>query len=253
MNWRRTTTRPRASGPPPPAIDVRGLRKSYGRAAVLRGLDLQVGWGETLAILGPNGSGKTTLIKALATLTRPDSGSVRVADLDVSRNGKRARAAIGVVTHDPMLYEQLTGLENLKLFGRMFDLDDVEERAACAADRLGMASRLSQRVGTMSHGMRKRLSIARALLHDPPILLMDEPESGLDQEALVILERIVADRAASGRTVVMTTHNLERGAALAQRAAILSRGRIAYHDSVAPLGVAGLRGRYAELTGETNA
>ena len=241
------------SRPPPPAIDVCGLRKSYGRTAVLRGLDLQVGWGETLAILGPNGSGKTTLIKALATLTRPDSGSVRVAGFDVPRHGKQARAAIGVVTHDPMLYEQLTGLENLKLFGRMFDLDDVEERATSAADRLGMASRLSQRVGTMSHGMRKRLSIARALLHDPPILLMDEPESSLDQEALVILERIVADRATSGRTVVMTTHNLERGAALAQRAAILSRGRIAYHDSTAPLGVAGLRERYAELTGETNA
>ncbi len=236
-----------------PAIEVRGLHKSYGRAAVLRGLDLQVAWGETLAILGPNGSGKTTLIKTLATLTRPDSGSVQVAGLDVSRSGRQARAAIGVVTHDPMLYEQLTGLENLKLFGRMFNLDAVEERAAYAADRLGMASRLSQRVGTMSHGMRKRLSIARALLHDPVILLMDEPESGLDQEALAILEGIVSGSGDLGHTVVMTTHNLERGATLAQRAAILSRGRIAYHDSAESLGVAGLRELYAELTGETDA
>ena len=253
MNWRITTQRSRENGSPAPAVDVRGLRKSYGRAAVLRGLDLQVGWGETLAILGPNGSGKTTLIKALATLTRPDGGSVRVAGYDVPRHGKQARAAMGVVTHDPMLYEQLTGLENLKLFGRMFNLDAVEERATNAADRLGMASRLSQRVGTMSHGMRKRLSIARALLHDPPILLMDEPESGLDQEALGILELIVADCASSGRTVIMTTHNLERGAALTRRVAILSRGRIAYDDSATPLGVSGLRERYAELTGETDA
>ena len=233
------------------AIDVRGLRKSYGRAAVLRGLDLQVGWGETLAILGPNGSGKTTLIKALAMLTRPDGGSVRVAGLDVPRYGKQARAAIGVVTHDPMLYEQLTGLENLKLFGRMFNLDAVEERAADAAGRLGMASRLSQRVGTMSHGMRKRLSIARALLHDPPILLMDEPETGLDQDALDILEGIVSESASSGRTVILTTHNLERGVALARSAAILSRGRIAYHGAADSLGVAGLRERYAELAGES--
>ncbi len=253
MSRHITTGVSREDGAPAPAVEVRGLHKSYGRAAVLRGLDLEVAWGETVVILGPNGSGKTTLIKTLATLTRPDTGSVRIAGLDVSRSGKQARATIGVVTHDPMLYEQLTGLENLKLFGRMFNLDVVEERAVCAADRLGMTSRLSQRVGTMSHGMRKRLSIARALLHDPPILLMDEPESGLDQEALDILESIVLGSSDLGRTVIMTTHNLERGAALAQRAAILSRGRIAYHDSAASLGVAGLRERYAELTGETDA
>ena len=253
MNRRRTTPRTCESGPPTPAIDVRGLRKSYGRTAVLRGLDLEVGWGETLAILGPNGSGKTTLIKTLATLARPDSGSVRVAGFEVTRHGKQARASMGVVTHDAMLYEQLTGSENLKLFGRMFNLDDVEERAARVADRLGMSSRISQRVGTMSHGMRKRLTIARALLHDPAILLMDEPESGLDQQALGILERIVAESAALGRAVVMTTHNLERGTELAQRVAIISRGRIAYHDSFAPLGVAGLRERYAELTEEMDA
>ena len=234
---------------PPPAIDARGLRKSYGRAAVLRGLALRVEWGESLTILGPNGSGKTTLIKTLATLTRPDDGSVSVAGLALSRHGKQARALIGVVTHDAMLYDQLTGLENLKLFARMFNLDDVDDRAAQAAERLGMASRLSQRVGTMSHGMKKRLSIARALLHDPPILLMDEPESGLDQEALGILERIVAEYSGARRAIVMTTHNLERGAALAQRAAILSRGRIAYDGAAGADGAARLRERYAELAG----
>ena len=243
----------RESRPTAPAIDVRGLRKSYGRVGVLRGLDLQVPWGETLAILGPNGSGKTTLIKTLATLTRPDGGSVRVAGYDVPRHGKLARASIGVVTHDSMLYEQLTGMENLKLFARMFDLNDVEHRAASVADRLGMASRLSQRAGTMSHGMRKRLSIARALLHDPPILLMDEPESGLDQEALAILERIISESASSNRTVILTTHNLERGAALARRAVILSRGRIAFDAAAGSLGAAGLRERYSELTRESDA
>ena len=253
MNRHDTTPRAGAGGPHAPAIEVRDLRKSYGRVAVLRGLDLQVRWGETLAILGPNGSGKTTLLKTLATLTRPDGGSVRVAGYEVPRHGKLARAAIGVVTHDAMLYEQLTGMENLKLFARMFDLDAVEDRAASVADRLGMASRLSQRVGTMSHGMRKRISIARALLHDPPILLMDEPESGLDQEALAILERIVSESSSSGRTVILTTHNLERGTVLARRAVILSRGRIAYDATAGPLGGAGLRERYAELTVESDA
>ena len=211
------------------AIDVRGLSKSYGRTQVLHNLDLQVPWGQTLTVLGPNGSGKTTLIKTLATLAKPDAGDVHIAGLSSRRSGVRVRRAIGVVTHEPLLYDGLTGAENLRFFARMFGLDRIEERIGSVAVQMGVTDRLDARVGTLSHGMRRRFSIARALLHSPSILIMDEPESGLDQQALSLLEALITDSAHPKRAILMTTHNLERGIALADRVAILSRGRIA-HD-----------------------
>ena len=213
------------------AIDVRGLGKSYGRTQVLRELDLQVPWGQTLTVLGPNGSGKTTLIKTLATLAKPDSGEVRIAGLSTRRSGVHVRRAIGVVTHEPLLYDGLTGAENLRFFARMFALDRIDERIDEVATQMGITNRLDARVGTLSHGMRRRFSIARALLHSPRVLIMDEPESGLDQRALGLLEAVVADRTDPNRSILMTTHNFERGIALGDRVAILSRGRIAYEGA----------------------
>ena len=199
-----------------------------------------------MTILGPNGSGKTTLIKTLATLIRPDSGTVRIGGLEAKRSGQRIRRVIGVVTHDSLLYDDLTGYENLKFFARMFRLDKVEDRIAAVTKRMGMTDRLDQKVGTLSHGMKKRFSIARALLHDPLILIMDEPESGLDQEALSLLEKVIADRTDPYRTVLMTTHNLERGLALSDRMAIISRGRIAYQESLEAVGPDALKKQYAK-------
>ena len=210
------------------AIDVRGLSKSYGRTQVLRDLDLQIPWGQTLTVLGPNGSGKTTLIKTLATLSKPDAGEIRIADISSRRSGVRVRRVIGVVTHEPLLYDGLTGEENLRFFARMFALDHIEDRVQTVAGQMGVSDRLDVRVGTLSHGMRRRFSIARALLHSPRVLIMDEPESGLDQEALSLLESLIADRTNPNRAILMTTHNFERGIALADHVAILSRGHIAY-------------------------
>ena len=226
------------------AIQIKGLSKAFGRATVLRDLDLEVPWGEVLTILGPNGSGKTTLIKILATLTRPDSGDVRVAGANVTRSGQRVRRAIGVVTHDTLLYDDLTAGENLKFFARMFSLDHIDERIADVVERMGMSLRLDQKVRTLSHGMKKRFSIARALLHDPAILLMDEPESGLDQEALSLLNAVISDRTNPARTVIMTTHNLERGLELGDRMAILSKGKIAHQEALDSVGVAAIKDTY---------
>ena len=231
------------------AIEVKGLTKSYGRTQALRGLDLKVRWGEVIAILGPNGSGKTTLIKALATLTRPDEGTIRIADLSTSRSGERIRRLIGVVTHDSLLYPDLTGYENLKFYARMFRLDSIDERVRRVTERMGMTPRLNQKVGTLSHGMQKRFSIARALLHDPLVLIMDEPESGLDQEALSLLDAVITDREMPARTVLITTHNLERGLALADRMVILSNGRIAHEESLESAGPAKMREAYFRYTG----
>lgn len=231
------------------AVEVRGLSKSFGRSYALRELDLEVRWGEVLTVLGPNGSGKTTLVKILATLTRPDNGMVRIAGLDPSTSGRSVRRNIGVVTHDPLLYHELTGRENLVLSARLFGLDRVDERTESAAHQVGLSSRLNQRAGTLSHGMQKRLGIARALLHDPLVLLMDEPESGLDQEALALLKGIVADRSTTFHTVIMTTHNLEIGMAVGDQLAILAHGKIAYHEAMNSVGSSDIKDVYVRHTG----
>ena len=238
------------TGDGPNAIEISGLSKSFGRTPVLHDLDLTVPWGQVLTVLGPNGSGKTTLIRVLAGLTSPDEGVARIGGADLSKRGRRTRRLVGVVTHDPLMYDELTAHENLRFHARMFGLDRADERIADATERLGMAARLHQKVGTLSHGMRKRFSIARALLHEPSVLLMDEPESGLDQEALGLLDELIADRSVAARTVLMTTHNLDRGIELADRVAIIARGRIAHDDAVdTPADAAGLRDAYFELTG----
>ena len=192
----------------PPAVRVEGLSKAYGRTSVLRGLSLEVAWGETLSVVGPNGAGKTTLMRVLAGLTRPDEGSVEIAGLPLDRMGRLARRVVGVVTHEPLLYDGMTVRENLRFAGRMFSLDRLDGRVESAADRLGVSPRLDEKVGTLSHGLRKRVSIARALLHEPSILLMDEPETGLDRDALGLLESVFGDITRPGGAVVMTTHSL---------------------------------------------
>ena len=241
---------PAPSPQSPAALEVRGLWKAYGRVAVLRGLDLDLAWGEVLTVLGPNGSGKTTLISIIATLARADRGTVRVAGLDHSRMSDRVRKLIGVVTHEPLLYDDLTAYENLRFVARMFRLDRSEERIAATAERLGVSARLHQRMGTLSHGLRKRFTIARALLHDPAILLMDEPESGLDLEAQAILDAIIRDRAGSVKAVLMTTHSIERAIAVGDRLAILSRGGIVHQGPLdSDAGVDSIKETYSRHTG----
>ena len=210
----------------PHAVEAWGVAKSFGRNQVLRGLDLAVDWGESVAVLGPNGSGKSTLIRLLAGLSRADSGHVSIAGLDPGRSGESVRRTVGVMTHEPMLYDDLTSWENLEFAGRMFQADRVGERIEAMAERLGVGSRLHQRAGSLSHGLRKRFSLARALLHEPRVLLMDEPESGLDERAMAILESVLADRASTGGALLFTTHDLDWAAERADRIAIIGAGRV---------------------------
>ncbi len=215
-----------------PAVRIRGLTKAFGRTLVLRGLDLDVPQGSVLSLLGPNGSGKTTLIRVLATLTRPDAGDVQICGVALGRRSASLRRMIGVVGHDPLLYDDLTARENFRFVCRMFGLNRADDRVEEVADLIGMTADLDKKVGAMSHGMKKRFSIARALLHDPQILLLDEPETGLDQEALTLLDAVISTRSNPARTVIMTTHNLERAVALGDRMAVLADGRVAYHEFV---------------------
>ncbi|MDA0988131.1 MAG: ABC transporter ATP-binding protein [Chloroflexi bacterium] len=231
------------------AIKVRGLTKVYGPQVVLRNLDLELSWGNFLIVFGPNGSGKTTLIKALSTISRPTEGEVSVAGFDLKRNPAAIRRNIGLVTHQPLLYGDLTALENLRFHGKMFGLTNLEERIEKVADLMGVNSFLGRKASILSHGMQKRLSLARAILHDPPILLLDEPETGLDQEALEMLGQMMGAGERGRRTVVMATHSVERGLALGNRLAILSGGKIAFHEDRANIDEAMFKSTYGRFTG----
>ncbi|MBI4310149.1 MAG: ABC transporter ATP-binding protein [Chloroflexi bacterium] len=226
----------------PPAIRVSGLTKTYAVRPVLRNLELEIAAGQRYVLFGGNGSGKTTLIKCLAGLARPDSGVIVIGSLDARRDGAEARRLVGVVTHQPLLYEDLTGLENLRFYGRMFQVQRLEERIAELARAFDAMAFLSARVRTLSHGMKKRISLCRALLHNPPVLLLDEPETGLDEEALRLLDNVLATGEA--RAMLMVTHSLERGMALADRVGVLSGGRIAYETDARSLDVPTFRQTY---------
>ena len=228
------------------AIVVKGLHKSFGDWPVLWDLELTVDWGEFLVIFGANGVGKTTLLKVLSTQARPDAGEVWVGSVERRRNPGFIRRQVGVVAHRGLLYEDMSCQENLLFYGRMFGLKSFQGRVEEVLRLVGLEGRRSHKVRTLSNGMQKRLSIARAILHDPHILLLDEPEAGLDQEALEMLTRLLEGWRAAGRAVVMTTHNLEQGLAWGDRVAILSGGKIAFEESRRSLDVAGFRGTYRQ-------
>ncbi len=209
------------------AIEASRLEKSFGNAAVLRGLDMTVRDGEVVAIFGANGVGKSTLLRVLATLTRPDHGSIFIYGSDLSKQAEVARLSLGAVLHSPMLYGDLTVKENLTFFGKMFRVPGLTERVDEMAARMGLTRRLDQRVRELSHGFQKRAALARALMHRPRILLLDEAETGLDEPARLILDGVIAEHHGAGHAVVMTTHSIERGIAGSDRVFVLSGGGVA--------------------------
>jgi heme exporter protein A len=210
-----------------PMIEVRKLVKRFGLKTVLRSVDFQVQPGEFVALLGPNGAGKTTFLRILASLSRPAMGEVRIAGYHLPEQAAAVRRRLGVVSHLPLLYGDLTAEENLQFFGRMYGLVNLEDRITEVLDLVGLLSRRRDLVRTFSRGMQQRLAIGRAVLHDPDVMLFDEPHTGLDQEASAMLDRVLREVAARGRTVVMTSHDLARSGDLASRFDILSRGVIA--------------------------
>ena len=191
-------------------VKVEGLTKSYGRLRVLNSLDIEVSRGEVAVIYGSNGSGKTTLQSIISSLTSPDAGVAEVCGRDTSIRSQMARELVGFVAHTPFLYEALTVKENLLFFSRLYRLkgDPVDGEAfKRLISPLGLDERIDQRIDTLSHGYRKRVSIARALLHKPAVLLLDEPESGLDIQTMEIFEGIISDFTRSGGAALVTTHN----------------------------------------------
>jgi heme exporter protein A len=229
-------------------IEVRRLVKTFGLKPVLRGLDFRADPGEFVALLGPNGAGKTTMLRILATLSRPTLGEVRVAGYVLPGQASAVRRLLGVVSHQPLLYGDLTAEENLRFYARMYGLSDGTGRARQALESVGLAARRRDLVRQFSRGMQQRLAIGRALLHDPQVMLLDEPYTGLDQDASAMLDDLLRHVAAGGRTVVMTSHDLPRAADLATRIDVLSRGMIAASVPQSQITSAGLIDLYRKVT-----
>lgn len=230
-------------------IETRGLTKAFGIHRALRGINLQIRKGERVSIFGPNGAGKTTLIEIIATLSKPSGGKVRLGGSDNSKDAVRARRQIGVVSHQTFLYDNLTAYENLKFYGRMYDVPNLEQRITDVIDQVGLKSRLHDRVGILSRGMQQRVSIARAMIHDPPIMLLDEPETGLDQHACEMLGNLLTTFGAESRTVLMTTHDLQLGLAIGTHVMILDRGKVVFEGPKQSLDLDTLRENYFRCIG----
>lgn len=205
-------------------IEVEHLVKSFGTKTVLRDICFQAQAGEFVVLLGPNGAGKSTLLRILATLAKPTKGDIRVAGFQLPVHAASVRAHLGVVTHQPLLYTDLTALENLYFFGQLYGIENVSKRAEDVLELIGLSSRRRDLVRTFSRGMLQRLSIGRAILHDPRIVLFDEPYSGLDQDACEILDNILREVVANGRTVIMTSHDISRVSNMGDRFDILYKG-----------------------------
>lgn len=216
---------PARGGGPAPAIEARGLTRRFGPLTALRPLDLAVPRGATLAVLGPNGAGKSTLLRLLAGLARPSGGRLRVGDETRGRADRRRQ--VGLIGHASFLYPALTARENLLLAARLFGLPDAEARADRSLAELELAAAADRRAGTFSRGMAQRLAIARALIHEPPVLLLDEPFTGLDPRAAARLAERLSRVRASATTSVLVTHDLARAATLADLALVLVAGRAA--------------------------
>ncbi|MDI6689341.1 MAG: heme ABC exporter ATP-binding protein CcmA [Actinomycetota bacterium] len=233
-----------------PLIRAEGLSKIFGRRKVLQDINFELEKGEFLTIIGPNGAGKTTLIKILATLVLPSSGSVKIDGFDLRRDSIAIRERMGLISHNPLLYGDLTAYENLLFYGRMFDIRGLEARISQLLEKVELGHRKFDVVRTFSRGMQQRLSIARVLLHNPSILLLDEPHSGLDPHATDILDDLLEDLKREDRTFIMATHNLEKGLEHATSILILSEGRMVFQGEKRALDIANLREIYTRYVSE---
>ena len=209
-------------------VHLKGVTKHFGTITALRGIDLELKRGCCLGIFGPNGAGKTTLLRILATLARPSAGTVHIAGYDAVKEGAKVRPLLGVLSHRTFLYGHLTAYENLQFYGRLFGLKQRAERITEVLQTVDLVTYAHQLVRTYSRGMQQRLAIARAILHYPKLLLLDEPYTGLDQHAVSRLHDLLVHLHAASCTIILSTHDLHRGLDLYDEIAIQCRGKIVY-------------------------
>ena len=228
----------------PPVLEAASLVRDYGPMRAVNHVSFRLGAGEFLSVFGPNGAGKTSLLRLLAGGLRPTSGEVRVSGTPLTVGDRAARARIGILSHLSFLYGRLTARENLRFYGRLHGLGDLDSRVPDRLADVGLERYADSAVDTLSRGTVQRLAVARALLHDPEIVLLDEPYTGLDAYAGAMLQELLSALKDGGRTVVMVTHNLGRGLELADRVAIQVRGSFVFEAERTDLDAAGLERSY---------
>lgn len=208
-------------------IELKKLVKQADNKLILRGIDLKIDKGETVAILGPNGAGKSTLLKVLATLIKPTSGLVKINGLELLKNQLEIKKLQGYLPHSSLLYEHYSPLENLVFFGNLYGIKNAQEKAIELVKEVGLSFFLNEPVKNFSRGMIQRIAIARAIIHEPPLLLLDEPHTGLDQGAISILNNVILSMKDKGTTTLMVTHDFKQAAEICDRIIIIKNGKVA--------------------------
>lgn len=229
-----------------PVLVAESLVRSFSGRRAVDGVDLTLGEGECLALFGPNGAGKTTLLRLLAGLLSPTAGTCCIGGI-VLRHGPAARASVGLISHASMLYAALSARENVEFTARMYGLPDPSAAADVALRTMRVADRGDTPVRALSRGLQQRVSIARAIVHEPRVILCDEPYTGLDAAGSAALTTALEERRASGAALVLVTHNLDEGLALATHAAVMQRGRFARYERRADVDAIGYATEYREL------
>lgn len=228
-------------------IVVRNIVKRYGRKRVLNGVEMCVPQGQVMALLGSNGAGKSTLLRIISGLTKPDRGEVLLGGVSTHKAGHEIRRYIGLVAHAPLLYDNLSAWDNLHFFARLYDIQQPADRVEAVLRAVDLWTRRHDPVRTYSRGMTQRLAIGRAILHDPPVLLLDEPDTGLDPNSAETLAQLIRMLSSGRRAILLTTHNLERAVAWANSISLLADGKIMWSASTEGLTPEKLRQAMTEL------
>ncbi|HEX8943663.1 MAG TPA: heme ABC exporter ATP-binding protein CcmA [Gemmatimonadaceae bacterium] len=229
-----------------PAVEASGVRRTFGRRRAVDGVDLVLNAGDCLALFGPNGAGKTTLLRVVAGLLKPTSGSVRVCGHTL-RDDAAARANVGLISHQSMLYRALTARENVEFAARLYGVPDPRDAAIRALERMRIADRADAPVRALSRGLQQRVSIARAIVHEPSVVLLDEPYTGLDAAGGAALTDMLHLLRSSGASLILVTHNVDEGLAIASHAAVMLDGRIVRYDECLGLDARAYVAEYREL------
>jgi heme exporter protein A len=219
------------------ALESEDIRKTFGYFTALGGVSLRINRGEFVALFGRNGAGKTTFLKVAAMLMRATRGKLSLEGIDIREEPEKARRHIGFLSHNTYLYRDLNPVENLRFFARLYGLVDAEVRIPRLLERVGLERRKSDPVRSFSRGLHQRLGIARVMLHDPSVILLDEPYTGLDANAVDVLNQILDEAARVGKTIILTTHDLDQGLRAATRAVIVDRGKVVFDADAKDAGV----------------
>jgi heme exporter protein A len=208
------------------ALESQDIQKKFGHFTALSGVTIQIPRGEFVTLFGRNGAGKTTFLKIAATLMRPTHGVLFIEGIDIRKEPEKARRHIGFLSHNTFIYRDLSAMENLKFFCRLYGADSSENRLLALLERVGLRRRANDTVRSFSRGLQQRVGIARVLLHDPSLILLDEPYTGLDAQAVAMLNEVLDEIVRAGRTVILTTHDLEQGLRAATRVLVIDRGKV---------------------------